>query len=295
MYGLIKEIDGRTRLCGLIGYPVKHTMSPVIHNYLAQVLDNQLVYVPFEVADNLKQAVKGAFALNVLGMNVTVPYKKAVMDSLVCVDENAQRIGAVNTLVRMENGYKGYNTDYLGLKRAMQEDGIPIEGQNIVVLGAGGAANAVVYMCAQAGAKTIYLLNRTFETAKQLAERVRKYFPETKLVPMKLEDYGKLPDEPMTAIQTTSVGLAPDCGRAVIEDEAFYKKIVRAVDIIYNPGETLFMKKVREQGGYSCNGLKMLLYQGITAYELWNDLTVDPEVCRRTYEMLEKQLGSQEA
>lgn len=286
MIKLIQNIDGKTRLCGLIGYPVKHTMSPVIHNYLAECLGNNLVYVPFEVADDISAAVKGAFELNILGMNVTVPYKKDVMDVLAGVDENAARIGAVNTLVRTENGYKGYNTDYLGLQRAMMEENIPVEGQNIVVLGAGGAANAVVYMCAQAGAKTIYLLNRTLKTAQQLADRVMGFFPKTDIVAMELSAYKELPDIPFTAIQTTSVGLAPDCDRAVIEDDSFYVNIENAVDIIYNPSETHFMKKVKAHGGRACNGLKMLLYQGVTAYELWNDIEVGEEVCRQVYNRL---------
>lgn len=286
---MIEEVNGKTRLCGLIGYPVEHTLSPVIHNYLAADSGRNLVYVPFEVAKGLGDAVKGAHALNVLGMNVTIPYKKDVMEYLAEVDENAKRIGAVNTLVRMENGYKGYNTDYLGLRRAMESEGISVEGEDVVVLGAGGAANAVVYLCAQLGARHIYLLNRTVETAKALAKRVQGYFPETHITAMRLEDYVNLPDKELVAIQTTSVGLAPNCHHAPIEDGAFYKKIKKAVDIIFNPAETLFMKQVRAQGGMACNGLKMLLYQGVIAYELWNELTVEEETCRKVLALLEKQ------
>lgn len=286
---MITEVNGATRLCGLIGYPVKHTLSPVIHNYLAGELGHNLVYVPFEVAKDVDSAVRGAFALNVLGMNVTVPYKKEVMDSLLEIDVNAQQIGAVNTLVRMERGYKGYNTDYLGLKRALESEQISLAGENVVVLGAGGAANAVVYLCAQSGAGHIYLLNRTFETARALAERVGAFFKETDITPMALSDYAKLPQKQMIAIQTTSVGLAPHGNCAPIEDESFYKQIKTAVDIIYNPQETVFMKKVRQQGGLAYNGLKMLLYQGVTAYELWNDAVVDETVCNRVLELLKQQ------
>lgn len=286
---MIKEVNGQTRLCGLIGYPVKHTLSPVIHNYLAQVTGKNLVYVPFEVAENLDAAVKGAYALNVLGMNVTVPYKKDVMASLVEVDENARRIGAVNTLVRMENGYKGYNTDYLGLKRSMESDNVTIAGEEVVILGAGGAANAVVYLCAQLGAKTIYILNRTVEKAQQLAQSVGEYFPETSIVAMKMEDYAKLPDKQLVAIQATSFGLHPNVEVVVIDDENFYKKIKQAVDIIYNPAETRFMKLVKAHGGKAYNGLKMLLYQGVIAYELWNDISVDEDICQKVLKLLQEQ------
>lgn len=287
---MMKEVNGQTRLCGLIGYPVKHTLSPVIHNYLAEVTKKNLVYVPFQVENGLDDAVKGGFALNVLGMNVTVPYKKDVMESLVEVDENARRIGAVNTLVRMENGYKGYNTDYLGLKRAMEEEGVSLKGEDVVVLGAGGAANAVVYLCASSGAKTVYILNRTLGRAKQLAQHVGEYFPETELIAMETADYTKLPDKKFVVIQTTSVGLHPNVDEAVIEDQGFYAKVKKAVDIIYNPEETKFMKLVKEQGGEAYNGLKMLLYQGVIAYELWNDVSVDAHTCKKVLELMTKKL-----
>ena len=110
------EITGTTRTCGLIGNPVEHTLSPVIHNTLAESLGHNLVYVPFLVQpDKLDEAVKGAEALNLLGLNVTVPYKSDVIKSLAEIDSLAKNIGAVNTLVRVEDGYKGYNTDMEGL------------------------------------------------------------------------------------------------------------------------------------------------------------------------------------
>ena len=155
-------IDGETRLCGLIGNPVEHTMSPVIHNTLAEKCGHNLVYVPFQVEEGrLAEAVKGACALNVLGLNVTVPYKSAVIESLVETDELAAHIGAVNTLVRTDGGYKGYNTDMTGLYRAMTGEGIRIEGEEIILLGAGGAAWAVAYLCGAQKAGKVWLLNRT--------------------------------------------------------------------------------------------------------------------------------------
>lgn len=287
---MIEAVNGGTRLCGLIGNPIAHTLSPVIHNELATVLGHNLVYVPFLVKKDLKSAVLGAFDLNILGMNVTVPYKKDVMAHLVDVDENARRIGAVNTLVRTENGYKGYNTDYLGLKRAMESEGIFVKGRDVVVLGAGGAANAAVYLCAQSGAEQIFILNRTLERAETLAGQVSAYFPDVNLVAMETGRYEKLPEESLIAVQTTSVGLHPNTEQAVITDEAFYKRIAQAMDIVYNPAETKFMKLVKAQGGFACGGLKMLLYQAVTAYELWNDTSVDESVCQRLLELLEKQL-----
>ena len=121
-------IDGRTRTCGVIGNPIEHTMSPQIHNTLAKLLGHNLVYVPFHVEEGkVHEAVKGAYALNLLGLNVTVPYKGQVMESLAAVDDLAGKIGAVNTLGRCENGFKGYNTDMPGLYRALVSEGIELE------------------------------------------------------------------------------------------------------------------------------------------------------------------------
>ena len=134
-------INGKTRLLGLLGDPVEHTMSPLIHNSLSDILGINEVYVPFHTQrEGLASAVKGAYELNILGMNATVPHKNEVMDSLVDIDDGAKAIGAVNTLVRVEGGYKGYNTDMLGLSRELDVYGIDLAGQKTVILGAGGAA-----------------------------------------------------------------------------------------------------------------------------------------------------------
>lgn len=286
------EINGYTRLCGLIGNPVEHTLSPMIHNALAQKLGHNLVYVPFHVEKGyLNDAVKGGFGLNILGMNVTVPYKSDVIDCLSEIDELAKKIGAVNTLVRAGEGYKGYNTDILGLYRAMCSERIVLEGQKVILLGAGGAARAVAFLCVQKGAETVYLLNRSIEKAQAVAEEVNGAFGRTCVVPMILADYDKLPREKMLAIQGTSVGLHPDSDNVVIEDKAFYERVHTGYDLIYKPAETKFMKLVKENGGDAYNGLKMLLYQGIIAYELWNETTVSEEIAEEIYCMLKEKVA----
>lgn len=281
------EINGHTRLCGLIGNPVEHTLSPAIHNTLAEKLGHNLVYVPFLVEQGrLGAAIEGAYGLNILGMNVTVPYKSDVISSLKEIDGLADKIGAVNTLVRTQGGYKGYNTDILGLYRAMCSEGIHLEGENVVLLGAGGAARAVAFLCAEKGAKKVYLLNRSIEKAQVVAGEVNGAFGREVICPMTISDYKKLPEEKVLAIQCTSVGLHPDANHAVIEDEAFYQKIHTGYDLIYKPAETKFMKYVKESGGCAYNGLKMLLYQGIIAYELWNDVKVSEEIAEEIYLIL---------
>lgn len=283
-------LNGHTRTCGLIGNPVEHTLSPVIHNYLAQETGVNLAYVPFHVGTGLlEDAVKGAWALNLLGMNVTVPYKSDVIPFLKDIDPMAEQIGAVNTLVRTEDGYKGYNTDNPGLYRAMCSDDVKIEDECVLILGAGGVARAVAMLLAQKGAKQVIILNRTIERAKQVADEVNGILGRDLVEVMCLADYDKLPEgQKYLAIQATSVGMHPNVDAAVIEDEAFYQKIHTGYDLIFNPSETKFMKLVKAQGGRAFNGAKMLLYQGVIAYELWTGVDVSEELADKVYaKMLE--------
>lgn len=281
------EINGRTRTCGLIGNPVEHTLSPVIHNTLAQRFGHNLVYVPFPVeTGRIEEAVAGASALQLLGLNVTVPYKGEVISCLREVDSLAASIGAVNTLVAVPGGFKGYNTDMEGLYRAMMTEGIQIVDEEIILLGAGGASRAVAYLCAVKGAKKVYLLNRTLEKAQKVAEEVNRAVERTVIFPMALTDFDSLPERKFLTIQGTSVGLAPHVEDVVIDDEKFYAKVHTGFDLIYSPWETRFMRLVKKSGGRACNGLKMLLYQGIITYELWNRVTVSEADADAVYEKL---------
>ncbi len=291
MEGQNNYTNGKTRTCGLIGNPVEHTMSPVIHNSLAAVFGHNLVYVPFHVEADLNAAVKGAFALNILGMNVTVPYKTDVIASLVAIDPLAKQIGAVNTLVRTESGYKGYNTDMPGLYRAMKEDGVQIEDGDVIILGAGGVARAVAVLCAEKQAKKIRILNRTVEKAQAVANEVIGFYPQADVEALALSDYEKLAGENWICIQATSVGMYPNNDSCVVETEEFYKKVKVGYDLIFNPYETKFMKQLKAQGKPAFNGLKMLLYQGIIAYELWNSCEVTKEQAAVIYKKMQEEMG----
>lgn len=284
-------IDGKTRTCGLIGNPVEHTLSPVIHNTLSEKLAQNLVYVPFHVKEGMvEDAVKGARALNILGCNVTVPYKSEVIPFLKELDPLAEKIGAVNTLVSVEGGYKGYNTDMPGLLRAMESDGVQITGEKVIILGAGGVARAVAVLLAQQKAEQILITNRTLQKAEQIAQEVNGLFQSKTVSAVTLEELCGLKDEGYLAIQATSVGLHPHDDEVIIGQDAFYHKIHTAYDLIFNPGETKFMKLAAKAGAKAYNGLKMLLYQGIIAYELWNDMAVSDEIAAEIYERLKKAL-----
>lgn len=271
---------------GIFGNPLKHTLSPVIHDTISKKLDIDERYIPFHITENLGDAINMAFFDGILGLNITVPYKQAVMDYLVDVDGAAKAIGAVNTLVRTESGYKGYNTDMPGLAKALFSEGIKLNGSKVIMLGAGGAARAVAYMCLNYGADKVYIVNRTFENARKIADDMNSEFDKNVIVPIVAENYMDIPDDKYIFIQCTSVGLHEDDGLPVVTDKSFYKMAECGVDLIYNPAKTPFLALVEELGGKAINGLKMLLYQGVMAYELWNNITVEEELINTVYDAL---------
>ena len=286
-------IDGRTRICGLIGNPVEHTMSPAIHNFLAGQTGKNLVYLPFPVKDGEKigDAVRGALSMDFLGLNVTVPYKSDVIPFLKETDELAAQIGAVNTLVRMEGGFKGYNTDMPGLYRAMLSDGVSVEGERVLILGAGGDARAVAMMLAKKNAAEIRILNRTLEKAKAIASEINQLEGREAVIPMELSAWKELPEgRRYLVIQATKVGMYPDVNAAVIEEISFYERVKVGYDLIYNPMDTKFMQLVRKGGGEAFHGFKMLLYQGIIAYELWTGVQISEELADKTYQHVLEQM-----
>lgn len=285
----MENINGSTKVLGLIGNPVEHTLSPLIHNTLAKMYGINMVYVPFHVKENLSAAVKGALHLNIQGLNVTVPYKSDVIECIDKIDPLAERIGAVNTLVKCEEGFTGYNTDMLGLYRSLQREGIEIEGQDIIIVGAGGVARAVAVMCASYGANKLYIMNRTIEKAQMIADEINGLNTGCETVVMRLTDTDMIPDKKHLAIQCTSIGLHPDCDKVPVTDKQFYKKIHTGYDLIYKPTETMFMKYVKEAGGNTYNGLRMLLYQGIIAFELWNQVSVKDEDADAVLKLMEAQ------
>ena len=297
--------DGNTNVCGLIGNPVRHTLSPLIHNSLAEITGINMVYVPFEVADgDVSDAIKGALALGIRGLNVTIPYKSDVIPCLEDIDPLAKGIGAVNNLVRTPNGgYNGYNKDMTGLYHSMQDEGVELDGRIVVILGAGGVARPAAFLCASKGAKKVYVLNRTYERAMDVASEVNRALYDVNrddivtadginaegdpldipviVVPMKIEDYKDLYEEKekFITLQCTSVGLFPDVNSAIIEDSEFYEHVSVGIDMVYRPLETKFMKLTAEAGAKAISGLKMLLYQAIDAYELWfaNELLTEAQ------------------
>ena len=284
----MREINGTTKVCGLIGNPVAHSKSPAIHNFLAEKTGYDLAYVTFPVeAGNVEKAVTGAYALGITGLNVTVPYKQEVIPFLKDIDPLAKKIGAVNTLVRCEGGFKGYNTDMPGLLRSFERDGVSVKDKDVIILGAGGVARAVAMLLEQEGASSLIIINRNADHAENLAGDVNLISGRNFARPLSIGDTDKLPqDKKYIVIQATSVGMHPDTEKCVITEDSFYGHVETGYDLIFNPAETMFMKLCKKAGAGAFNGSKMLLYQGIIAFEHWTGLKIDSELSDECYKRI---------
>jgi len=275
-------INGRTKVYGLLANPVVHTISPFIHELLYDECNYNGTYNPYLVpTGKVKEAIEGMKALSIEGLNVTVPYKVEVMKYIDEIDEMAEYIGACNTIVRKVNEegkvtLKGYNTDWFGLKMACDYGNIPIKDKDIVIIGAGGSSRAVAFMCQNEGAKSLLILNRTVSKAEAIAGKVQKVNALFEVKAASLEAIN-LVRKGSVVFQTTSLGMYPNIDKSPIINDTFLSNVDFIVDIIYNPKETYFMKKGKEFGVITMNGLGMLFFQAVKAFELWSGITMDKE------------------
>lgn len=285
-----QNINGNTKVLGLIGNPIEHTISPSIHNLLATKLNMNYVYVPFKVDEGmLDKAIEGARALDIQGLNVTVPYKEQVMDNLIEITPLAEQIGAVNTLKYTESGYVGYNTDAEGLNISLINNSIQLENSRIVIIGAGGAAKAVGMLCAREKCKKITIINRTVIKGEILANNIRQYY-DVETEALGLDEIHKISPFDI-AIQTTPIGMSPNVHDNPVKNDDFYKKFHIAVDLIYNPSKTKFLEEAERNGMKILNGFQMLFYQGVKAYEIWNDISIPEEILKEVMTDLINQYG----
>ncbi len=272
--GDLMFISGRTRVAGIIGHPVAHSLSPTMHNAGFRAANLDWVYVPFPVEpDYLGQALSGLFHAGVAGLNVTVPFKVAVIEHLEGLTTEAMRIGAVNLLTRGRSGWIGDNTDGRGFVQALQEAGFVPEGKSVLLLGAGGAARAVAHSLLLAGVTELTIANRTPERAENLLSELAEYYEEVMLDrvdwaarsnPALLEGFDLI-------VNATSEGMGAAHGQASVVDLAGLagenKPLV--ADIVYVPLETPLIQMAKRQGLPTLTGEKMLLYQGVISWETW--------------------------
>lgn len=272
-------ISGRTRIVALLGFPVEHSRSPAMHNAAFQALGLDYRYVPFAVPPAaLEYATKGARALGFAGANLTIPHKERVIPWLDDLSREARLIGAVNTIVRRGERLIGYNTDAGGFLHAFREDtGARVRGGRFLVLGAGGAARAVIVALAMAGARGIAVANRSPRRAREVIRRLRPAFPAVEWSTPSLRS---LPSARGVrgVIQCTSVGMRPGDPSPVPRD--WLEPHLVVYDLIYH-APTILLRDAESVGARCAGGLGMLLHQGAMAFTLWTRRKAPLAVMRR--------------
>lgn len=276
------------RLFGLLGHPVGHSMSPLMHNDAFKQLGINGYYHAFDVTeDQLKEAVEALRVLNISGFNVTIPHKVEIMKYLDGIDEEALMIGAVNTVVKMEGRLIGYNTDGRGyLTSLLKHLPKPLAESNVLVIGAGGAARGVVTAIANDGVASLTIANRTIEKAIQIKENYQRY-REAKIATMSIQEAEVHLGNFDIIINTTSLGMSPNVEQIPISIENIKPTVVLS-DLIYNPLKTKWLQLGEEKGAIIHNGVGMFVEQGALAFQKWTGL--EPDTTRMTKIVLQ-QLG----
>ena len=278
-------IDGHTELVGLIGWPVEHSLSPAMHNAAFDALGLNWRYVPLGVPPGwVGAAVRGLAALGFRGANVTVPHKQAVLATLDCVAPDAKALGAVNTLLIDRQGcgearISGLNTDVQGFVDALRHGGFdPQRGGTAVVVGAGGAARAVVYGLMRSGIDEIVLLNRTLERAKALMSDfggMPKDAVQIRGLPLTRETLIETSRAAGLLVNATTVGMWPRVKSCIWPEGVTLPSHLVVFDLVYNPVETMLLRRARESGSSAIDGLGMLVRQGALAFTRWVNRTAD--------------------
>ena len=269
------SINGETALYGVIGNPIKHSFSPRMHSLAFQECGINAVYLPFLINESQLPQLLNAFVISgVQGFNVTIPFKEKIVPYLDLLSDEAAMLQSVNTVIRTDDGWKGYSTDGNGFIRSLQAVDISLKGKRILLAGAGGAARAITVSLALAGVSEMVIVNRTQKKADNLAELLHSAIPNLHINTI-------LPVDLQTdiVINTTSVGMHND--DCPLPDEVL-RHCNQVVDIIYNPPETRLLKKAIEWSISHMNGIDMLLYQGVEAFELWTGQKAPVDTMRQS-------------
>ena len=277
---LNRVISGEIKICGIIGDPLEHTMSPVMHNAAFDEMGVDYLYIPFRVEkEKLGRAIEGMRALNIRGLNVTIPHKVAVIQFLDELDDLAEKIGAVNTIVNDDGVLTGYNTDATGFLQALLNRGIEPKGKNVVVLGGGGASRAISFILAERGSNLV-ILNRTVDKARIWADRISNIFQrETEVLKLDRENLAKALSKADILVNATSVGMSPNIDETPVASNLLKSGMI-VFDTIYNPIKTRLQTEAEEAGAITISGLDMLVWQGALAFEKWTGLKAPVELMR---------------
>lgn len=280
------KISGHTRPFAVLGHPIGHTLSPVMHNAAFESLGLDAIYLAFDVKpERLMTVLPAMRSMGFGGVNLTIPHKEVAFRGLERLDESARLLGAVNTVQFAEDGMVGHNTDGFGFLRALEEAfGRGVKGDRVFVLGSGGAGRAVALMAAREGAQRVTLADLDQARCERVAAEIQKLFPAVQ-VAVATSPYAQVSGarEADLVVQATPVGMKTE-DQSLLGAEAF-RGGQRAFDLIYHHSETIFMKAARAGGADASNGLGMLLHQGAKAFQIWTGLDPAVSAMRRALEL----------
>ena len=278
-----------TRVFGVMGFPISHSLSPVMHNAAFQVLGLDAIYAPFEVPPRQLGAVlRGLQAAGIEGLNITVPLKERIvplLDRRRGLERTAAILGAVNTLVRTDGRLVGYNTDVAGFRRVLAEAlHMDCRKKRVLLLGAGGAARAVAWALFETAPQAIYVANRTATKATQFVRWARRYSSGVMLeaIPFRRQALAEIVRQADLLINATSLGLRADDPLPV--DPAALHRRLRVCDLVYRTPTTPLVREARRRGLFAIDGLPMLIYQGAESFRLWWRREPPVSVMRRAVE-----------
>jgi shikimate dehydrogenase len=276
------KLSGATKVCGIIGDPVEHTLSPAMQNAAFNYMKLDFIYVAFRVKkEELENAMNGVRSLGIHGLNITMPHKNAVISYLDKIDPTAKFINAVNTVLNDNGKLIGFNTDGVGALKALKENCVDLKKKKLLLLGAGGAANAIAFHAAQE-VEEFVILNRTAEKAERLAEVLRIKF--SKQITGNSFSANHIKEELKNAdilINATSVGMHPNINQSLVRPE-WLRPDLCVMDIVYNPIETKLAKDAKVKGAIVISGVEMLVYQGAASFEIWTNHPAPVKVMKKT-------------
>ena len=272
-------ISGRTEVLAVIGDPIEHTLSPIMHNAAFEHLKLDFIFAAFRVTpDQLESALRGTCALGIRGLNVTMPHKNSVTEFLDWADPTVKFLRAANTIFIERGRLKGFNTDGIGALKALKNNGVNLAGKKALLLGAGGAAKAIAFSLIKE-VNELCILNRDAVKAREIAgamEPFGKKIVGKELTPTHLQ--AELRDSDVL-INATSLGMAMHVSESLVERN-WLKRDLSVMDIVYNPIETKLIRDAQATGAIVVNGLEMLLYQGAASFEIWTQCKAPVEVMR---------------
>lgn len=261
------EIMWDTELYCLVGDPINFSLSPIIHNYIFKILNRNSVYLAFNIEEKkLKKTINTFKSLNVKGFNVTIPHKKKIIKYLDEISPEAEKIGAVNTVKNQNGKFIGYNTDGHGFIKTFKDNNIALQGKNILLIGAGGAANSIASSLLMEDVKKLYISNRSKKNANSLKERISPLNIETEIEIVNIKYLDKNSID--IIINSTPIGMYPMENKTPLDITGFTKNTI-VYDIIYKPKNTQLLKDAKTNGLTTFNGKSMLLNQAILSQNIW--------------------------